>query len=434
MPDVSPPRPSSFAAIARSVFGAPPGAREIRLACWTALSVTAALVAVSLVSAARGRQLLGHPPGGDFVAFYAAGKILNEYPHTSLYDLPLQYRLHHALLPEMPPELASPYFNTPFLAWLFRPLARLPFLWSYGVWTAISFALYLGGLALLWPEDKTFGDASRIAFLVCCSFPPFAIECLVGGQVSAIGFFALSLSTRWQRSARPMAAGAALALCLYKPPLLVVVVPMLAIGRRWRILAGFAAGACALGALSLAAVGYGGCVAYIEALRLRAGLVTLNPSPLALFKCVDIQTFFRLLFGGYSRASAGAASILGGAGFLILALRWARSRPGTQADRLLWAATVAWTLVVNVSIPIYDTVLIVISALVMAGVVYASRPEPTESDRSTFLWSILALYLAAVVSQPLARFAGIQVLTPVLAGIGALALKLSRRAEGSGRT
>ena len=404
------------------------------MACWTALCVTAALVALSLLSAARGRQFLGHLPGGDFVAFYAAGKILNEYPPTSLYDLPLQYRLHHAILPEMPPELVSPYFNTPFLAWLFRPLARLPFLWSYGLWTAISLALYLGGLALLWRYAKGLGDVSRLAFLVCCSFPPFAIECLAGGQVSAIGFFAFALSTRWLRSARPVAAGLALALCLYKPPLLLVVVPMLAIGRRWRVVAGFSAGACALGALSLLAVGYGGCVAYVEALRLRAGLATLNPSPLSVFKCVDSQSFFRLLFGGYSHTSAAAALILGGTGFAILALRWARSTPGTQADGLLWAATVAWTLVVNVSIPIYDTTLVVISALVMAGAVYQSRSEQAESDRLTFLWWMLALYLATVVSQPLARFAGIQILTPVLAAVGALALRLSRRAEDSPRT
>ncbi|HXN45045.1 MAG TPA: glycosyltransferase family 87 protein [Bryobacteraceae bacterium] len=417
--------------MARSLLGAPPGVPEIRLACWTALSVTATLVALSLVSAARGRQFLGHLPGGDFVAFYTAGKILNEYPPASLYDQQLQYRLHHALLPEMPPELFSPYFNTPFLAWLFRPLARLPFLWSYGVWTAISLALYLGGLALLWPRDKAFGEVSRIAFLACCSFPPFAIECLAGGQVSAIGFFAFALSTRWQRSARSFAAGAALALCLYKPPLLLVVVPMLAIGRRWRVLAGFSAGACVVGALSLVAVGYGGCVAYLEALRLRAGLATLNPSPLSVFKCVDIQSFFRLLFGGYSHWSAAAALILGGTGFAILAWRWARSTPGTQADGLLWAATVAWTLVVNVSIPIYDTVLIVIGALVMAGVVYPPRPEQAESGRLKFLWWMLALYLAAIITQPLAKFAGIQILTPVLVGIGALALTLSRRAEGS---
>ncbi len=202
---------------------------------------------------------------------------------------------------------------------------------------------------------------------------------------------------------------------------------MLAIGRRWRVLAGFAAGACVLGSLSLFAVGYGGCVAYIEALRLRAGLVTLNPSPVALFKYVDVQTFFRFLFGGYSLASAAAALILGGTGFIILALMWARSKPGTRADGLLWAATVTWTLVVNVSIPIYDTTLVVIGALVMAAAVYSSRSEQAGSAIA-FLWWMLVLYLAAVVTEPgqirrhpdsHAGFGGSR---------GARALRLSRRA------
>ena len=432
MPDVSSVRSRWSGDTVRTVFGPLPGVREVRAACWAALLVTVLLVALSLAAAARGRPFLGHQPGGDYVAFYAAGKILNEYPPARLYDLSLQYRLHHALIPGMPRDLVDPYFNTPFLAGLFRPLAHLPFLWSYGVWVAISTALYLAGLALLWPEEKGFGDVRQIAFLVCCSFPPFAIECLAGGQISALGFFALALCTRWQRSGHSLVAGAALAVCLYKPPLLVLVVPMLAIGRRWRTLLGFAAGASVLGALSLAAVGHGGFVAYIEALRFRAELTTRNPSPLAMFKFVDIYSFFHLLSGSYSRASAGAALILAGAAFAYLAVRWARSRPGTQADGLLWVATIAWTLVFNLYVPIYDIVLIVISVLLMASAVYGSRASRAESGRSEFLGWVLVLYVAAWVSQPLASYARFQILTPVLVAIGWLALRWSRRLETGG--
>ena len=416
---------------ARAVLGPLPGVREIRAACWAALAVTTALVALSVVYAVRGRPFLGHQPGGDYVAFYSAGKILNEYPHAELYDLALQQRLHHVFVPEMAPDVVDPFVNTPFLGWVFRPLARLPFMWSYGVWMALSTALYLGGLALLWPEEKGFRDVSGIALLACCSFAPFIIECVAGGQVSALGFFALALCTRWQRSGQPLAAGAALSVCLYKPPLLVLVVPMLAIGRRWRMLAGFASGACVLGALSLAAVGYAGCAAYIDALRVRAEMTTRNPSPFPVFKFVDIHTFFRLVFGGDSPAGVGAALILTGAAFVYLAIRWSRSRPGTQADGLLWAATIAWTLVFNLYVPIYDTTLIVISALLMARAVYASRGVLAESDRATLLGWMLLLYAAAVVSQAAASFARFQILTVVLTGIGVLALRWSMRFEGA---
>jgi hypothetical protein len=401
------------------------------VACWASLVLTVAMVATSIVYALRGQWFLGHQPGGDFVAFYAAGRILNEYPHERLYDLSLQYRIHHAVLPQMPRELVDPYVNTPFTALLFQPLARLPFFWAYGLWMAISAALYVGGLVLLWPEHSRFGGVSRMALLICISFPPFAIECVAGGQISVLGFFALALCTRWQRCGHPVAAGTALAVCLYKPPLLVLAVPMLLIGVRLRALLGFAAGACALGALSLATVGYSGCAGYLEALRIRAGETAHNPSPLPLFKFVDVRSFFQLLLNGDPQVGGGIALILAAAAFVYLAKRWVRSRPGTQADGLLWAATIAWTLVFNLYVPIYDTTLIVISALLMAGAVYGARGEHAESGRSAFLGWMLVLYVTACVSQFLASFARFQILTLVLAAIGFLALRLSRQAEAA---
>ncbi len=415
---------------ARAIFGPVPGTREIRLACWAALLVTILLVALSMVYSAAGRPFLGHPPCGDYVQFYAAGKILNEYPPARLYDQALQYRLQHTLLPEMRADLSLVYVNSPIVSALFRPLARVPLLWSYGLWVAISALLYVAGLRLLWPPGQEFGAVSRTAFLACLAFSPFAIECCAGGQLSAVGFFALALCTRW-RVRYPIAAGAALALCLYKPTLLVLLAPMLIAGRRFRMLLGFAPAAAALAALSLAAVGYDGCLAYVRTLRLFAEFTARDPSPLPLFKFVDIRTFFRLLFGGHPASSAGAALILTGAAFVYLAVRWARSRPGTRTDALLWAATIAWTLVFNLYVPIYDTVLIVISALAMAGAVYAPRREGTESERGAFLGWMLVLYVAAWVTQPLASFARFQVLTLVLAAIGALALRLSRQAKSA---
>ncbi len=425
MPDVSNRRPFWSGDTARAVFGPSPGVREIRAACWVALVVTTALVALSIGYGAMDRPFLGHQPGGDYISFYVAGKILNEYPHSRLYDSSLQYRLHHAVMPEMPRETVEAYINTPFFAWVFRPLARLPFAWSYGIWVAISVLLYLAGLWAVWPAEKGFGDVSRIALLACCSFPPFSIECLAGGQVSAVGFCALALCTRWSLAGYPMAAGAALAVCLYKPPLLVLAVPMLAIGRRFRTLLGFAVGACVVAALSLAAVGYEGCVAYVQALGVRAEWTARNPSPLPLFKFVDIHTFVRQLAGGHSTASAGAAFILMGAAFAWLAVRWARSRPGTREASLLWAATLAWTLVFNVYMPIYDTILIVIPALVMARAVYQPGRESAESDRAVFQGWMLALCVATVVSQPVAAATRFQILTVVLAALGVLALRWS---------
>jgi hypothetical protein len=412
------------------------------MACWAALLVSAGLMALSVAFAlggrplsvayaVGGRELQRHPPGGDFVAFYVAGKILNEYPHARLYDIPLQHELQHAVLPQVPDDLGVVYANAPFLALIFRGVARLPYALGLGVWVAFSASLYMAGLALVWPPKRDFGGVSRTAILVCVSFLPFTADCLAGGQLSALGFFAIALCTRWRQRGAPFAAGAALAMCLYKPPLLVLMVPLLLFGRRFRMLLGFCAGALVLGALSLGAVGYEGCAGYFRVLRLYGELTAREATPLALFKFVDVHSFFRLLLNGHPQVGGGIALILAAAAFVYLAKRWVRSRPGTQADGLLWAATIAWTLVFNLYVPIYDTTLIVISALLMAGAVYGARGEHAESGRSAFLGWMLVLYVTACVTEAVASYARVQILTPVLAAIGLLALRFSRRFEAA---
>ncbi len=377
--------------------------------------------------------MLGHEPGGDFLQFYVAGKTLNEYPHALLYDLPFEYQLEHSLRPALAAGSMLANANSPFIALLFRPLARLPYLWAYGAWLVISSALYVSGVALLWPKGEEFDGISRTVLLVCLSFMPFSIECWFGGQISAIGFIALALSIRCQKTGRPFAGGVALALCTYKPTLLVLLVPMLAIGRRFRTLLGFVVGAFAASLLSLAAAGYEGCAAYLRRLMLYAHFTAADTSHLRSFKYVDIGTFFRLLLGGHSYAGLGIALALTGVAFACLAAGWARARVrlGPEAD-LLWAATIAWTLVFNIYVPIYDTVLIVISALVTAGVLYRSKHIPAaRPDIQTFHALLIVLYITAWVTQVLASVIRLQVLTLVLAAIGGFELRLSARSARS---
>jgi len=42
---------------------------------------------------------------------------------------------------------------------------------------------------------------------------------------------------------------------------------------------------------------------------------------------------------------------------------------GKPAQILVWAATLTWTLVLNLYVPIYDSVLVVLSVIATAGVV-----------------------------------------------------------------
>ena len=61
--------------------------------------IVAALIVcgLSIVRGFQGQTLMGRPLGGDFVQFYVAGKILNQYEPARMYDLDLEVRLQRSL-------------------------------------------------------------------------------------------------------------------------------------------------------------------------------------------------------------------------------------------------------------------------------------------------------------------------------------------------
>jgi hypothetical protein len=413
----------------RRHLGPWPKAREFQVACGAILLISVVLTGVSVVLGFRDAPFLGHEPGGDFLQFYVAGKILNEHPHTQLYDLRLQHRLQHELRPRWGQDTMLVMANAPFLAVLFQPLARLPYLWAYVAWLAISAALYVGGLVLIWPRGEPFDKLWPTALLISLSFFPFAFECWFGGQLSVIGFFALALGIRCQRLERPVLSGAALAVCAYKPTLLLLLVPMLAIGRRFRTLAGFAGSVCVLAGISFVTVGASGLEAYVQTLRLYGRVVASGGSTQQLFKYIDVNTFVRILFGGPTVVGTIVAVAVGGTILVCLAYAWSSSdRLNRASENVLWAATIAWTLVANVYVPIYDGTMVVLSGLLLAAVLYGTKPTPLRvSELRRFHVSLVGLYVVAIVSQYAAPAIRVQLMTLGVAGLGATAFQLWRR-------
>src|SRR6185295_20283569 len=92
------------------------------------------------------------------------------------------------------------------------------------------------------------------------------VECLAGGQTSALAFFCLALAINQERRGHYILSGLALSLCAYKPTLLLLVVPMLFFTRRHSTLLGFVAGCAVLAVVSLLVVGRQGCLGYINTL------------------------------------------------------------------------------------------------------------------------------------------------------------------------
>jgi hypothetical protein len=401
---------------------------KVRFVCVSLLTLNLVLAALMFLTFDGTHTIFGPAPGFDFAGFYTAGRILDECPPQRLYDLELQDRVFHEVLPGLPPEAKLPYVYPPFFSLLFGPLALLPYTWACLIWMLISACLYLGGLALLWRGREAIPERERwTTLLLALSFGPF-MECWLSGQASAVGFAALALALRCEALRRPFSLGLCLAPCLYKPPLLVLVIPMLVVARRWRALGGFAVGGLVLAAVSLLAAGWRGCLAYVAHLATFARIMRAPTTVFPNSKFVDLDHFLGMLFRGNTplQPIIWAAVALAVLPFLAR-LWWTVDRFGPDRRMLTWSATLTWTLVLNGYIGLYDAILVVPGLIITADVLYRRTGALTIGCKSL----MALLYITAWVSQHLARSMGFQPLTVVLAGLGCYQIVLASRADAS---
>jgi len=405
----------------RKWLGPLPGHREARAMSWMALVAGAVLCGLSLYRGFHGQTFMGRPLGGDFVGFYAIGKILNGYDAFRIYDLQLAVSLQHAILPAMTDTQMLVFGHAPYIACLFRPFADLPYAWAYIAWLVFSASLYVLSLLLLFRAGELTPEQTKTGLLLAVSSAPFLLETWIGGQLSVVIFFAWSLFFYCRHKNRGFLAGIALSFAVFKPTLIVVPALMLVCGRRWRILGGLAAGGSGLALASLGMVGLRGLRAWIDTL-LYLACVNAGPGEARhVAKYVDIRSFFHLLVPNGPVLTGVLSTAIGLALLAMLAAAWWRTAGShTQNENLLWAATLCFSLVVSAYSPIYDSILAV-SALVLAASVMASRHE----DREPFQALLLAFYIVPWITQSFAEFLHFQLFTIVLAGFAAWALRLS---------
>lgn len=410
-------------------FGPMPGTREARALSSMALTVALIICIISVVRGFQGQTFMGRPLGGDFAQFYAAGKILNQFDASRLYDLDLEVKLQHQAVPATAADQMLVFASAPFLAQILRPFAALPYAWAYVAWLLFSMALYSFGVVLLIRSTALSAQQRITGFLLGISCMPFLLETWIGGQISVIGFFAITLFVFLRARNRKFWAGMALSLALLKPTLVAIPILMLLCGRRWRMLGGAVAGAAALALVSIQTVGIRGCISWLETLQFYGKLTTGPASALRRNKYVDAGSFFHLLLGNASTIAQVLGILAAVAGIAVLGAAWWRSAAWSLASRdLLWAATFAGALVTNVYTPIYDTVLLAPAVALASGVMlhWAGR------ERNTFAGWLVLLYMVPWLTQSFAEFLRFQPFTLVLAGFAWWTLGIAQRQGNRG--
>lgn len=343
----------------------------------------------------------------DFPVFYGASKIAAHSP-SDLYVPKVQTEVFQQSFPISGGPKAYGYFSyPPFVALLLAPASHLSFWAAYRVNQAISALLYLFGLILL---VRRFLRHDRHLATVMIPFAlayfPFICDTWTAGQLSVLGFVSIAFAFAELKAGSLFRSGLALSLCAYKPPLLLLLLPMLLFRRQFRVLLGFVTGTSALVAAATVAYGWRIWISYAHFLRYSfPHMEHLRP----LVKYVDLTAFFSLLFGPGSASLLALLCAVAVIPFLVV-LWWHRYH---AYPHLVWACTLTWGLLLGPYVPIYDTVLIVPIMIVGASSV------PLRTHR-LLPFSLLMIFVSSWISEGLVLLAHLQLLTVVVAAFGSL--------------
>jgi len=398
------------------LLGPPPGLKEINLICWGSFVVFLVIpVAVILCIQARMGSDLIRGLHSDFTYFYGIGRIVNEYSAARVYDYHLQQRIFNEIYPLQKGAYGpSPY--PPFVALVFSCFARLPFDLAYLLWDAISLLLYFFGLRIL-ARQFALQDGYVFSIVLCLAlaFFPFFFETLVNAQLAAVAFFAISVAISQDRAAKYMQSGLALSFLTYKPTLLLLLLPMLLLTRRFRTMIGFLSGVALIAFLTTVIAGIGIWPVYGHFLAEFSRVAGISGhSTLQLWQFVDLNSFSSAAAGGRTRI--GSAILIGAAGTIaawLAYLLWKSKGLGIAQEQLAWAATLTWTLLINVYVPMYDCLLVVIALILTL-----SALEKLGWNRNWMVLLSVVIFACSWITEAFARHHGIQVMSLLLLILG----------------
>ena len=231
-----------------------------------ALVATAALVCFW---AALGSQAISAALHHDFLNLYTGGCMAREGRFAQLHDPALQLAYERRIWPDA--KMLVPFVRPHVYAAALAPLTWLPYRTAFWVWVGFQCAVL--GACWRWAYRRFGPDALLWGAL---SLP--AALGIAHGQDSplmlaaAVGAYSLASHGRNAR------AGAVAGLALIKFHLILLWPVAMLAARRWRMLAGFAATATVLAAVSFALAGPRGVTLYLAMLR-NKDLERLSPTP-----------------------------------------------------------------------------------------------------------------------------------------------------------
>lgn len=238
--------------------------------------------------------------GMDYLAFWSVGKIADEKGYAEIYDLEnlrstqTQLLKARGILEKEGESNFSP-FPAPIFSFFvipFQLLSRINPKQSYWIWTSINLAVLIGYLIFFLqtslPEIYPRSSAKQMLLLMLLSFP--MIVSLTEGQNEVFLVVCMGEFIRYALNKKSLPSGIWLGGLLLKPQLLIIIIPIFAIQKNWKVLMGFFASSGVIIGSSLILSGCKGMKSLIDLwTRFSAGIATSSPERMINWRMVAVN-------------------------------------------------------------------------------------------------------------------------------------------------
>jgi len=352
------------------------------------------------------REMLGH----DFLAFYTAGSFVRDGRGRELYNLDSVRMFEQATAHSAGLEVGKsfgPWWNPPFYALVFEPLARLPYALALDLWRWISVAAVVLAIGILMAtlarasHRWSMKHAGLVPLLLVISMP--FVQAISHGQNTFTSLLLLTATVVLWRGERKMLAGIVGGLLFYKPQLGAVVAAAMVLDLGWPALAGLSITGVVLLATTLIAMP-GSLGDWLRQLPANVRWMQIEHAYL-WERHVTLKSFWRLLLQGREAGEPmlittaltwiSLAAVAGGLLLAMLRMRGAAfiELRAVYRDRLIGATITAMPLLMPFYFD-YDLLLLAVPITLYAADRIAHPELVQRQDRwFTAGWAMLFMWL-----------------------------------------
>jgi hypothetical protein len=292
---------------------------------------------------------------GDMRAFYSAGVIVRSGDATALFSLTHQTAVQNNLFGQGPTDA----FPLPaFAAFVFAPLTLMPYTGAYLGWLAINVALLAALSVAAWKHLSAAPTTLRVAIVASLVFSTPIMMLLFLGQVDLLLLIGVTAAFALARCGREELSGASLALGLFKPHLLIGVIALLVVTRRWRALASFGAVACVMVAVPCIVLG-------IDSLADQISLIRSSPQSFSPHAMANLRGMIYAVTRTDNAAIWLPVTVAAGVTALIVSVPvWLRNGAASPQS---WALAAIVPVVAAPHLHLHSTALVGLALVLFAG-------------------------------------------------------------------